>query len=112
MNRLPGYRKNLERVFALTPPAPDDGRRAALQSGESKMLWYDADKGRSLEEKVLRAAEYFKGKYGVDATVCLINPSIAAQAPAEINSIALRPVHTVLPDHFWIGSEARETQEK
>jgi hypothetical protein len=67
------------------------------------MLWYDDDRQRSLEEKVRRAADYYRQKYGQSPNLCLINPQSANGGPQAVNSIELKAAPNILPYHFWIG---------
>lgn len=71
------------------------------------MLWYDADKTRTLAEKVKRAAEYYAGKYGAAPDCCHVHPSALNGGAAEpANGVALVASLLVQPNHFWIGVEA------
>ncbi|MBI4771893.1 MAG: hypothetical protein HY784_16145 [Chloroflexi bacterium] len=69
------------------------------------MLWYDDDSKRTLNEKVARAVEHYKTKYGAVPTVCFVNPSLltAARAPELAAGVQLRPARTVMVNHFWVG---------
>lgn len=69
------------------------------------MLWLDNDSKRPLEEKVLRAVEYYEQKYGCSPELCLVNPSTLAQKE-EVGRVEVRPLRTVLPHHFWLGMKA------
>jgi hypothetical protein len=69
------------------------------------MLWLDDDSKRPLEEKVLRAVEYYEQKYGRPPELCLVNPEMLAQKK-EVGRIEVRPLRTVLPHHFWLGMKA------
>lgn len=76
------------------------------------MLWSDDDERRSLVEKVARAAEYFRNKYGEQPTVCYVHPSLL---PAGVETTAagmrLLPSKSVLVNHFWLGvNSARDVQ--
>ena len=42
---------------------------------ETGMLWYDNDPKTTLTDKVARAVEYYRKKYGRDPNLCLVNPS-------------------------------------
>jgi hypothetical protein len=72
---------------------------------EIGMLWYDDDAKRKLDDKVARAVEYYRSKYGVPPTVCFVNPNLLAAegAPEIAAGVRLRPARTVLINHFWIG---------
>jgi hypothetical protein len=67
------------------------------------MLWYDDDKQRTLEEKVIRAADYYQHKYGQAPTLCLVNPRSMNGDSAAVARIRLRTAHNVLLHHFWVG---------
>lgn len=68
------------------------------------MLWFDDDAKRQLDEKVARAAEYYRAKYGVAPTECYVHPGmLAAGQPATAAGVRLRPNRTVIKNHFWLG---------
>ncbi len=73
--------------------------RVAMNVG---MLWLDTDVKRPLDEKVLRAVEYYEQKYGRSPDLCLVNPAMLAQKK-EVGRTEVRPLRTVLPHHFWLG---------
>ena len=66
------------------------------------MLWLDTDKSRSLDEKVLRAIEYYQDKYGRLPELCLVNSRVIAEAKS-VGQVKVEAARTVLPDHFWLG---------
>jgi len=77
------------------------------------MLWYDDDKQRSLEDKVLRAVEYYQEKYGQEPNICLINANIDINGVNEaLGAIEVKTARNVLPNHFWVGILAKEGQEQ
>jgi hypothetical protein len=67
------------------------------------MLWYDDDHKRPIGEKVARAVEHYKAKYGVTPTVCFANPATLQDAPDAAGGVQLRSARNVLVNHFWIG---------
>lgn len=67
------------------------------------MLWYDDDGKRPLGEKVSRAVNFYKTKYGVAPTVCFVNPATLKDGPDSAGGVQLRSARNVLVDHFWIG---------
>lgn len=81
------------------------------------MLWSDDDGRRSLAEKVARAAEYFRNKYGEQPTVCYVHPSLLP-AGGETTAAGMRllPSKSVLLNHFWLGvngaTETRTQRQK
>jgi hypothetical protein len=67
------------------------------------MLWYDDDHKRPIGEKVARAVEHYKTKYGVTPTVCFANPATLQDAPDVAGGVQIRSARNVLVNHFWIG---------
>jgi hypothetical protein len=68
------------------------------------MLWYDDDAKRQLDEKVARAVEYYRAKYGVLPTECYVNPGMLGEnQSATTAGVRLRPNRTVIKNHFWLG---------
>jgi hypothetical protein len=70
---------------------------------DTGMLWYDDDRQRSLEDKVRRAADYYRRKYGRAPNLCLLNPQSLNGGPDAVNTIELQTAPNILPHHFWIG---------
>ena len=68
------------------------------------MLWYDDDGKRKLDEKVARAAEFYRAKYGAQPTECYINPGALGEGqPAVAAGVRLRPSRSIIKNHFWLG---------
>lgn len=76
------------------------------------LLWFDDDARTTLEDKVLKAAAYYKHKYGKTPNLCFIHPG-AFNCNGNGNKLAsgveIRPLCSVLRHHFWIGVETRPT---
>lgn len=70
------------------------------------MLWHDDGK-QPLADKVQRAAAYYQRKYGQAATACHVHPSMLPPdgAAVTVGLIRVRPNHTVLKHHLWLGVE-------
>lgn len=68
------------------------------------MLWLDDDEKRPLDEKVERAVEYYRHKYGRMPELCLVNSSMLAEEK-KVGKVAVRPIGTILPHHFWVGMQ-------
>lgn len=66
------------------------------------MLWLDDDKHSTLEEKILRAADYYHNKYGESPDMCLVNQTMLDEEK-KVGRIQVRPVHNILPNHFLVG---------
>lgn len=70
---------------------------------KSGMLWLDADARRTFEEKVQRAVEYYREKYGAMPDLCLVNTATLADDEVEVGPVKVQRARTVLPHHFWVG---------
>jgi hypothetical protein len=66
------------------------------------MLWLDDDKRTPLEDKIGRAAEYYRDKYGASPNICYVNKK-TLEEESQVGSIQVLPVRNVLPNHLWIG---------
>jgi hypothetical protein len=73
-----------------------------MQTG---MLWFDNDRERRFEEKVLQAAARYQSKYGSFPTVCYVHPSMLLGNPAQVAGMIIRTTNMVLPHHFWLGHD-------
>jgi len=69
------------------------------------MLWFDDSQEREVSAKVERAAQHYHKKYGLRPTVCFVHPSVLLGAHEPIDGIRLRASNSVLPHHFWLGTE-------
>ncbi len=69
------------------------------------MMWLDTDKKRTLEEKVQRATDYYRDKYGRLPELCLVNERLLDDEK-KIGRVIVQPARSVLPGHFWLGMAA------
>ena len=71
------------------------------------LLWFDNDKKTTLEEKILRAAEYYKQKYGKDLQICMVyqNADLSSIKDGKIGNIVVKPDRSILPNHLWLEIE-------
>ena len=78
-----------------------------MQTG---MLWFDDDPGRTLEDKVLKAAAYYQHKYHQRPNLCLVHPSAlnGNGKTAEVGGVEVSVGRSVLPDHFWLWQREGE----
>jgi len=67
------------------------------------MLWFDNDPKSDLSSKVVRAADYYRSKYGEEPNLCFVHPSMIPETKAKAGAISVCSNSTVLPHHFWIG---------
>jgi hypothetical protein len=67
------------------------------------LLWFDDHPGRDLIDKVGRAAERYRLKFGRSPNVCYVNPTMVNSEEAKAGSLLVLAARTVLPNHFWVG---------
>lgn len=67
------------------------------------MLWLDADARRTFDEKVQRAVDYYRQKYGATPDLCLVNTATFAEEEKSIGPVKVQRTRSVLPHHFWVG---------
>jgi len=65
------------------------------------MLWFDNDKGKTLTQKVVDAATYYRDKYGAAPNYCEVHPG--PDVPKKVGKIRIVANRTILPNHLWIG---------
>ena len=72
-------------------------------------LWFDNDSDRTVEEKVQRAAEQYREKFGRRPDTCYVNPqAIAGEGQSLTYSfqdgiVQIVAARHILPHHFWLG---------
>lgn len=68
-------------------------------------LWFDNDPGRTLEEKITRAAARYREKFGAAPNTCYVNPQAIAGDAQQCGALRLVAARHILPHHFWLGVE-------
>jgi hypothetical protein len=76
------------------------------------LLWFDADSKRDLAEKVARAADRYRFKFGRRPNLCYVHASMLDQGSVELDGVRLAPAANVLKHHFWIGVEEKTKLRK
>jgi hypothetical protein len=82
---------------------------------EVGMLWFDNDASLDLATRVDRAAQYYAGKYGNNPNLCFIHPSMimedgrndSGEQKITAGQVEVRLTKSVLPHHFWIGTQVQ-----
>ena len=70
------------------------------------MLWFDNDPKADLKTKIIRAANYYKDKYGKAPNLCFVHPKMLPKDENQdprYQGVEVRSSNTMLPNHFWIG---------
>jgi hypothetical protein len=78
------------------------------------MLWFDNSK-KPLGEKIKRAMDHYRKKYGRTPNLVLMHPSMLGDHALEgmnfeSDGLAIRTYRPVLPGHIWIGIEDKKTK--
>lgn len=74
------------------------------------MLWFDSNQELAVSDRVERAANYYKEKYGRVATLCFVHPS-ALTEPSLTGRTEIQPLDAVQPNHFWLGIKPEASEE-
>lgn len=72
------------------------------------LLWFDDDPKRDLAQKVKRAAQRYRQKFGRPPTVCYVHPSLLDGGSRRVGQVRVRGLPSVLRHHFWLGEEEAE----
>lgn len=70
------------------------------------MLWFDNDPKARLEDKIKKAADYYRRKYGREPSVCYVRPPLpegVAKIMLSANGIEVRTSAQIQPNHLLIG---------
>ena len=69
------------------------------------LLWFDNDPKRSLEEKIVQAAERYAQKFGQQPNTCYVNPQMVVGKGARkvLKKVRVVTAQNILPHHFWLG---------
>lgn len=70
------------------------------------MLWFDNDPKTTLQEKIQGAVKYYREKYGLTPSKCVVNPTMLPQGFEEGTQVAdvyIFGSKFVLPNHFFVG---------
>lgn len=79
---------------------------------EVGLLWYDSDPGRSLADKIGRAARRYCEKFGRPPNRCYVHPSVFVDSgPAPLAcrledsepAVLVVSAPNVLLHHYWLG---------
>jgi hypothetical protein len=75
------------------------------------LLWFDNDAGQALTAKVDRAAEHYHRKYGRKPSLCYVHPTMLPTGDGKLMAgpVEVRTAAWVMPNHFFIGENGRES---
>lgn len=63
------------------------------------LVWYDADTGRPVVDKVRAALAAYSKRFSTEPNLVLVS----ATDTAELAGIEVRSTRTVQPHHYWVG---------
>lgn len=69
------------------------------------MLWFDNNPRMGLHDKIAKARDYYRTKYGKVANMVFVHPSMTQgnDGPMEYE---VRTSQSIMPNHFWVGVDA------
>jgi hypothetical protein len=90
---------------------------------EIGLLWYDDDPRRGLEDKVGRAAQRYREKYGRWPNTCYVHPGVVADYLVQDLRVACRSrrqratirvvsAPNILLHHYWLGESNSQSSGK
>ena len=77
-------------------------------------LWFDNDSNRTVEEKIKRAAERYREKFGRKPNTCYVHPQAIAgeeqglTCSVKDGTVRVVAARNILPHHFWLGVVASQ----
>lgn len=71
------------------------------------LLWYDDDPERALAEKIARAAQHYRQKFGAAPDTCYVHPSALSGKTQQVGKLRIAALPSVLRYHFWLGREKK-----
>ena len=74
------------------------------------MLWFDNDSKKSVIDRADGAGAYYHKKHGRFPNLCFVHPSMLPEFEQNKKhltdaGIEMRVSRSILPNHFWLGSE-------
>ena len=75
------------------------------------MLWFFNDPKVDLPQKVSRAADYYRKKYGEAPNLCYVNPTMLEKGKADAGKIEVKTNPAIMPNHLWIGKNGGSNQK-
>ena len=73
------------------------------------MLWFDNDKKTVLQEKVDKAVDYYRRKYGSVPNLCMVHPSMLTapgyEPDGKLRAVVIQAHRAIRPGHLWIGED-------
>lgn len=82
------------------------------------LLWYDSDAQCRLEEKVGKAAQRYREKFGRWPNTCYVHPQtvagdgsqkvrVAGSSREKGKTVQVLPAPNVLLHHYWVGESTK-----
>jgi hypothetical protein len=70
------------------------------------MLWFDEDQEVDFAQKIERASDYYRLKYGRRPDLCFVHPESIGEGDSPSKAtMKVKTSNTLLANHFWIGIE-------
>ena len=77
---------------------------------DTGLLWYDDDPRLGLAEKIKKAAQRYRQKFGTSPDVCYVHPSTLSSngKVQNVGKVRVSSRLSVLRHHFWVGQEEKQ----
>ena len=90
---------------------------------DTGLLWYDDDPRRGLEDKLGRAAQRYREKYGRWPNTCFVHPNalvdhlgqdlrVACSGRQRRSKIRVVSAPNILLHHYWLGESSDHKSKK
>jgi hypothetical protein len=66
-------------------------------------MWFDNNPRRSIEEKIQRAVQSYRTKFGRFPNTCYVNQRSITGDGFRCGKVKVVPAPNILPHHFWLG---------
>jgi hypothetical protein len=67
------------------------------------MFWFDQEMTSTIQERIFKAAKYFQEKFGIQPTVCYLNPECLTSERLESNNMEILYHGSIPSNHVWLG---------
>jgi len=71
-------------------------------------MWFDNDPHRPLEEKVKKAVQRYREKFGRVPNICYVNPDLLSGDEIRLKSVRVVASSRILPNHFLVSFAEEE----
>ncbi len=70
------------------------------------MMWVDTDAKATLDEKIQRASDYYREKYGRFPELCFVSKQQELDEDHKVGRVQVKLASQLQPNYFWLGMQA------